>query len=50
MKVATLLGTIEINRRVEDVYAFFLDLDRSITRTDHVVRSVEKTTEGPVGA
>jgi uncharacterized protein YndB with AHSA1/START domain len=39
----------EIERPVEDVYAFFLDLDQSIVPTDSVVRSVVKTTEGPVG-
>lgn len=42
--------TVEIKRRVEDVYAFFLDLDRSMTPTDHLVESVVKTPEGPVGA
>jgi len=48
--VSGMQATIEIKRRVEDVYAFFLDLDRSMTPTDHMVQSVVKTPEGPVGA
>jgi uncharacterized protein YndB with AHSA1/START domain len=43
-------STIEINRPVEQVYGFFLDLERSITSTDPTVESVVKTTEGPLGA
>jgi uncharacterized protein YndB with AHSA1/START domain len=41
---------IEIKRPVEPVYGFFLDLERSIVRTDPTVESVVKTTEGPPGA
>jgi uncharacterized membrane protein len=43
-------SVIEIRRPVEAVYAFWLDLERSIIRTDPTVESVVKTTEGPVGA
>src|SRR5213593_4962034 len=43
-------ATMEIERRVEDVYAYFLDLDRTVAPTDHMVRSVVKTPEGPVAA
>jgi uncharacterized protein YndB with AHSA1/START domain len=41
---------IEIQRPVEPVYGFFLDLERNIVRTDPTVESVVKTTEGPLGA
>jgi uncharacterized membrane protein len=43
-------SVIEINRPIESVYGFFLDLERSIPSTDPRVESVVKTTEGPVGA
>jgi uncharacterized membrane protein len=43
-------SVIEINRPVEAVYSFFLDLERSIVSTDPTVESVVKTTEGPLGA
>lgn len=43
-------SSIEITRPVEVVYGFFLDLERSIVRTDPKVESVVKTTEGPLGA
>ncbi len=43
-------SVIEIKRPVEPVYGFFLDLERSIIRTDPTVESVVKTTEGPLGA
>ncbi len=43
-------SVVEIRRPVEAVYAFWLDLERSIIRTDPTVESVVKTTEGPVGA
>jgi len=43
-------SVIEIRRPVEAVYAFWLDLERSIIRTDPTIESVVKTTEGPVGA
>src|SRR5437899_1365093 len=48
--MAGMHATTEITRRIEDVYAFFLDLDRTVAPTDHMVRSVVKTPEGPVGA
>jgi uncharacterized membrane protein len=40
---------IEINRPVEAVYGFFLDLERNIVATDPTVESVVKVTEGPIG-
>src|SRR5918994_7458175 len=40
---------IEIRRPVEAVYGFFLDLERSIVRTDATVVSVVKATDGPLG-
>lgn len=43
-------SSIEITRPAEVVYGFFLDLERSIVRTDPKVESVVKTTEGPLGA
>ncbi len=43
-------SVIEIKRPVDPVYGFFLDLERSIVRTDPTVESVVKTTEGPLGA
>lgn len=43
-------SVIEIKRPVDAVYGFFLDLERSIVRTDPTVESVVKTTEGPPGA
>jgi len=41
--------SIEINRPVASVFEFFLDLERNVLSTDPKVRSVIKTTEGPVG-
>ena len=41
--------SIEINRPVASVFGFFLDLERNVLATDPKVRSVIKTTEGPVG-
>jgi hypothetical protein len=41
---------IEINRPVESVYGFFLDMERNIVATDPTVESVAKTSEGPLGA
>jgi uncharacterized protein YndB with AHSA1/START domain len=38
-----------INRPIEDVFAFFLNLERTIMETDPKVESVRKVTEGPVG-
>jgi len=46
----TMHSVIEIKRPLEAVYGFFLDLERSIVRTDLTVESVLKTTEGPLGA
>lgn len=43
-------ATIEIQRPAQDLYAFFLDLDRSMVPTDRMVRSVVKAPDGPVGA
>jgi uncharacterized protein YndB with AHSA1/START domain len=43
-------SVIEITRPVEVVYGFFLDMERSIVRTDPTVESVVKTTAGPLGA
>lgn len=43
-------SVIQIKRPVDAVYGFFLDLERSIVRTDPTVESVVKTTEGPLGA
>ena len=43
-------SVIEIRRPVEPVFGFFLDLEQSIVRTDPMVESVVKTTEGPLGA
>jgi len=48
--MARMESVIEIRRPVEAVYGFFLDLERSIVRTDPTVESVVKTTEGPLGA
>jgi len=42
-------SVIDIERPVETVYGFFLDLERSIVSTDPTVESVVKTTEGPLG-
>jgi hypothetical protein len=43
-------SVIEIDRPVDEVYGFFLDLERNIIATDPTVESVVKTTEGPLGA
>ena len=48
--MAGMNAAIDINRPAEAVYRFFLDLERSIVRTDPTVESVVKTTEGPLGA
>jgi hypothetical protein len=47
--MAGMHSTIEIKRPVEAVYGFFLDLERSIARTDPKVESVVKTSDGPIG-
>jgi hypothetical protein len=47
--MAGMHSTIEIKRPVEAVYGFFLDLERSIARTDPKVDSVVKTSDGPIG-
>ena len=38
-----------INRPIEEVFAFFLNLERTIMETDPKVESVRKVTDGPVG-
>ena len=43
-------SVIEINRPVEPVFGFFLDLEQNIVRTDPKVESVVKVTEGPLRA
>ena len=43
-------SVIEINRPVEPVFGFFLDLEQNIVRTDPKVESVVKMTEGPLRA
>jgi hypothetical protein len=48
--MAGMKSAIDIDRPVEAVYGFFLDLERSIVRTDATVESVVKTTQGPLGA
>jgi uncharacterized protein YndB with AHSA1/START domain len=42
-------ATAEIERPVEQVFGFFLDLERQIPATDPKVRSVVKVTDGPIG-
>lgn len=49
MNVSGMEASVEIERPVDDVFGFFLDLERQIPATDPKVRSVVKTTEGPVG-
>jgi uncharacterized protein YndB with AHSA1/START domain len=41
--------SIEIDRPVETVFGFFMDLERTIVATDPKVQSVVKTTEGSPG-
>ncbi|SRR6266508_4647051 len=41
--------SIQIDRPVETVFGFFLDLERTIVATDPKVQSVVKTTDGPPG-
>jgi uncharacterized protein YndB with AHSA1/START domain len=48
--MAGLNASIEIRRPVADVFAFFEDLENSVVRTDPVVRSVVRTTTGPIAA
>ena len=43
-------SVIEINRPVEPVFGFFLDLEQSVARTDPKVESIVKVTEGPLRA
>jgi Polyketide cyclase / dehydrase and lipid transport len=47
--MAGMHAEIEINRPIEDVYGFFLDLERNIVATDPTVESVIKITGGPAG-
>jgi hypothetical protein len=42
--------SIEIDRPVERVFGFFLDLERTVVATDPEVQSVVKTSPGPVGS
>jgi hypothetical protein len=46
--MAGMQSTIDIKRPVEAVYEFFLDLERSVVRTDPKVESVVKLTDGPI--
>jgi hypothetical protein len=46
--MAGMQSTIDIKRPVEAVYGFFLDLERSMVRTDPKVESVVKLTDGPI--
>ena len=43
-------AAIDIDRQVEAVYGFFLDLEKSMVRTDPTVESVVQTTQGALGA
>lgn len=45
--MAKLESTVTIARPVEEVFRFFLDLDRNAHKTDPHVESVVKTPEGP---
>jgi uncharacterized membrane protein len=47
--MAKLESTVTIVRPVEEVFRFFLDLDKSVPKTDPNVDSVVKTPEGPTG-
>jgi uncharacterized protein YndB with AHSA1/START domain len=45
--MAKVESTVTIARPVEEVFRFFLDLDRNARKTDPNVESVVKTPEGP---
>jgi len=47
--MAQLESTVTIVRPVEEVFRFFLDLDKNASKTDPNVDSVAKTPEGPTG-
>jgi hypothetical protein len=47
--MAGMNAAIEIERPVEAVFAFFLDLERNIMATDPTVESVVTITDGPFG-
>ena len=47
--MAKMESTVTIARPVEEVFRFFLDLDRNARKTDPNVESVTKTPEGPTG-
>ena len=47
--MAKLESTVTIARPVEEVFRFFLDLDKNAPKTDPNVDSVVKTPEGPTG-
>jgi hypothetical protein len=47
--MAGIRASIEIDRSVEAVFGYFLDLERNIPAADPKVASVVKVTDGPVG-
>ena len=47
--MAKLESTVTIGRPVDEVFRFFLDLDKNVPKTDPNVDSVVKTPEGPTG-
>jgi uncharacterized membrane protein len=49
IRMAKMESTVTIARPVEEVFRFFLDLDRNARTTDPNVESVTKTPEGPTG-
>jgi uncharacterized protein YndB with AHSA1/START domain len=46
--MAKLESTVTIARPVEEVFRFFLDLDRNARKTDPKIESVARTPEGPI--
>jgi hypothetical protein len=50
MRMAGMQSESEIKCPVEAVYDFFLDIEKTITRTDPTVESIVKITQGPVAA
>ena len=47
--MAKVESTVTIARPAEEVFRFFLDLDKNAAKTDPNVESVVKTPEGPTG-
>jgi len=47
--MAKVESTVTIARPVEEVFRFFLELDKNASKTDPNVESVVKTPEGPTG-